>query len=40
VFGEDGLNLNIGRSNVGGGNASDVANYLNDGSAVGCRDVA
>jgi hypothetical protein len=34
VFGEDGLNLNIARYNVGGGNASDVANYLNDGSAV------
>lgn len=34
VFSEDGLNLNIARYNVGGGNASDVANYLNDGSAV------
>jgi hypothetical protein len=34
VFGEDGLNLNIARYNVGGGNASDVANYLNDGSAM------
>ena len=34
VFGEDGLNLNIARYNVGGGNASDVADYLNDGSAV------
>ncbi|MGO4246535.1 discoidin domain-containing protein [Paenarthrobacter sp. RAF54_2] len=34
VFGEDGLNLNIARYNVGGGNASDVANYLNEGSAV------
>ncbi|WP_332762326.1 discoidin domain-containing protein [Pseudarthrobacter sp.] len=34
VFGKDGLNLNIARYNVGGGNASDVANYLNDGSAV------
>ncbi|WP_267277294.1 discoidin domain-containing protein [Arthrobacter sp. CDRTa11] len=34
VFGEDGLNLNIARYNVGGGNASDVAGYLNDGSAV------
>lgn len=34
VFGEDGLNLNIARYNVGGGNASDVTNYLNDGSAV------
>jgi hypothetical protein len=34
VFGENGLNLNIARYNVGGGNASDVAPYLNDGSAV------
>lgn len=34
VFGEDGLNLNIARYNVGGGNASDVKDYLNDGSAV------
>ena len=34
VFGKDGLNLNIARYNVGGGNASDVANYLNDGSGV------
>ncbi|PNI07592.1 hypothetical protein CXX84_16160 [Arthrobacter sp. AFG7.2] len=34
VFGEDGLNLNIARYNVGGGNASDVRDYLNDGSAV------
>ncbi|MFE4194832.1 discoidin domain-containing protein [Paenarthrobacter sp. NPDC056912] len=34
VFGEHGLNLNIARYNVGGGNASDVADYLNDGSAV------
>jgi hypothetical protein len=34
VFGEDGLNLNIARYNVGGGNASDVPDYLNDGSAV------
>lgn len=34
VFGEDGLNLNIARYNVGGGNASDVADYLHDGSAV------
>lgn len=34
VFGKDGLNLNIARYNVGGGNASDVAGYLNDGSAV------
>jgi hypothetical protein len=34
VFGEDGLNLNMARYNVGGGNASDVVNYLNDGSAV------
>ncbi|WP_330194382.1 glycoside hydrolase [Pseudarthrobacter sp. J47] len=34
VFGKDGLNLNIARYNVGGGNASDVADYLHDGSAV------
>ncbi len=34
VFGEDGLNLNIARYNVGGGHASDVADYLHDGSAV------
>ena len=34
VFGKDGLNLNIARYNVGGGSASDVASYLNDGSAV------
>ncbi len=34
VFGKDGLNLNIARYNVGGGNASDVKDYLNDGSAV------
>jgi hypothetical protein len=34
VLGKDGLNLNIARYNVGGGNASDVAGYLNDGSAV------
>ncbi len=34
VFGENGLNLNIARYNVGGGNASDVTDYLNDGSAV------
>lgn len=34
VFGENGLNLNIARYNVGGGSASDVASYLNDGSAV------
>ncbi|WP_082483869.1 MULTISPECIES: discoidin domain-containing protein [unclassified Arthrobacter] len=34
VFGQEGLNLNIARYNVGGGNASDVKNYLNDGSAV------
>ncbi|WP_314213295.1 discoidin domain-containing protein [Pseudarthrobacter equi] len=34
VFGEDGLNLNIARYNVGGGNAPDVKDYLNDGSAV------
>jgi F5/8 type C domain/O-Glycosyl hydrolase family 30/Bacterial Ig-like domain (group 4) len=34
VFSEDGLNLNIARYNVGGGNASDVVDYLNDGSAM------
>ncbi len=34
VFGEDGLNLNIARYNVGGGHASDVPDYLHDGSAV------
>ncbi|MGX5695671.1 family 43 glycosylhydrolase [Agromyces soli] len=34
VFGDDGLNLNIARYNVGGGNASDVADYLRPGGAV------
>jgi O-glycosyl hydrolase len=34
VFGEDGLNLNIARYNIGGGNAPDVPNYLRPGGAV------
>ncbi|WP_442574602.1 glycoside hydrolase [Microbacterium sp. F51-2R] len=34
VFGEDGLNLNIARYNIGGGNASDVPPYLRPGGAV------
>lgn len=34
VFGEDGLNLNIARYNVGGGHASDVVDYLRPGGAV------
>lgn len=34
VFGDDGLNLNIARYNVGGGNASDVTDYLRAGGAV------
>ncbi|GGR13739.1 family 43 glycosylhydrolase [Agromyces mediolanus] len=34
VFGDDGLNLNIARYNIGGGNASDVADYLRPGGAV------
>lgn len=34
VFGDDGLNLNIARYNVGGGNASDVPSYLRPGGAV------
>ncbi|WP_456284127.1 glycoside hydrolase [Microbacterium sp. JZ101] len=34
VFGEDGLDLNIARYNIGGGNASDVADYLRAGGAV------
>ena len=34
VFGEDGLNLNIARYNVGGGNAPDVTDYLRAGGAV------
>ncbi|TGO06035.1 hypothetical protein SERN_0227 [Serinibacter arcticus] len=34
VFGDEGLNLNIARYNVGGGNASDVVDYLRPGGAV------
>ncbi len=34
VFGEDGLNLNIARYNIGGGNAPDVQDYLRPGGAV------
>jgi len=34
VFGEDGLNLNIARYNIGGGNATDVPAYLRAGGAV------
>ncbi|MEU8638548.1 RICIN domain-containing protein [Amycolatopsis sp. NPDC048633] len=34
VFGADGLNLNIARFNVGGGNAPDVPSYLRPGGAV------
>ena len=34
VFGPDGLNLNIARFNVGGGNAPDVPSYLRAGAAV------
>lgn len=34
VFGEEGLDLNIARYNVGGGNASDVEDYLRAGGAV------
>ncbi|MGD8193508.1 Ig-like domain-containing protein [Herbiconiux sp. P18] len=34
VFGEDGLNLNIARYNIGGGNAYDVPPYLRQGAAV------
>jgi hypothetical protein len=34
VFGKDGLNLNIARYNIGGGNASDVGAYLRPGGAV------
>ncbi|MDN8547816.1 RICIN domain-containing protein [Microbacterium sp. NM3R9] len=34
VFGEQGLNLNIARYNIGGGNASDVPPYLRPGGAV------
>ncbi|WIY06449.1 RICIN domain-containing protein [Amycolatopsis mongoliensis] len=34
VFGADGLNLNIARFNIGGGNAPDVPAYLRPGGAV------
>lgn len=34
VFGADGLNLNIARYNIGGGNATDVPSYLRPGGAV------
>ncbi|WP_156759406.1 RICIN domain-containing protein [Microbacterium karelineae] len=34
VFGDDGLDLNIARYNIGGGNASDVDDYLRAGGAV------
>ncbi|MDU0313749.1 glycoside hydrolase [Phycicoccus sp. M110.8] len=34
VFGKDGLNLNIARYNIGGGNAPDVEDYLRPGGAV------
>jgi hypothetical protein len=34
VFGDDGLNLNIARYNIGGGNAPDVKDYLRAGGAV------
>ncbi|MGW0708138.1 glycoside hydrolase [Streptomyces sp. NPDC002643] len=34
VFGKDGLNLNIARYNIGGGNAPDVKDYLRAGGAV------
>ncbi len=34
VFGDDGLNLNIARYNVGGGNATDIPDYLRPGGAV------
>lgn len=34
VFGPDGLNLNIARYNIGGGNATDVPAYLRPGGAV------
>ncbi|WP_458117325.1 Ig-like domain-containing protein [Arthrobacter sp. D2-10] len=34
VFGEEGLNLNIARYNIGGGNAPDVQDYLRAGGAV------
>ncbi|MEO6081691.1 MAG: RICIN domain-containing protein [Umezawaea sp.] len=34
LFGDDGLNLNIARYNIGGGNAPDVPSYLRAGGAV------
>ena len=34
LFGKDGLNLNIARYNIGGGNAPDVPDYLRPGGAV------
>lgn len=34
LFGDDGLNLNIARYNIGGGNAPDVRDYLRPGGAV------
>ncbi len=34
VFGEEGLNLNVARYNIGGGNATDVPPYLRPGGAV------
>lgn len=34
VFGSEGLNLNIARYNIGGGNATDVPPYLRPGGAV------
>ncbi|WP_341976730.1 RICIN domain-containing protein [Microbacterium sp. LWO13-1.2] len=34
IFGDEGLNLNIARYNIGGGNASDVPGYLRPGGAV------
>lgn len=34
VFGDDGLDLNVARYNIGGGNASDVKDYLRPGGAV------
>lgn len=34
VFGDEGLNLNIARYNIGGGNATDVPPYLRPGGAV------
>ncbi|MFF0133856.1 RICIN domain-containing protein [Streptomyces mirabilis] len=34
LFGDDGLNLNIARYNIGGGNAPNVKNYLRAGGAV------